>query len=141
MWFQIVVHSILQERIVGSETNIRQQMLRNVTRKLISTVDDLMDFGLHLGFTYEMIIHKRTNHPGSVEGAAMDLACHWWDHSTETVDWKKRKLCMLCKELKKEHLRAGLHEVLEQYVDPPASSKVQYSQRSRRGKRPGYKPY
>ena len=72
-----------------------------------------MDFGLHLGFTYEMVIQKRTNNPRSVEGAAMALACHWWDHCTDAVDRKKRKLYKSCKELNKEHLRAEVDEVLK----------------------------
>ena len=76
MYFIFMLYSIFQEMMLDSETNKTHIMLRKVTRILVSTDDDLMDFGLHLGFTYEMIIQKRTNNPHSVEGAAMDMACH-----------------------------------------------------------------
>ena len=62
--------------MLGSEAKKEQSILKRVTQVLISTDGDLMEFGLHLGFTYEMIVQRRTNNPRNVEGAAMDLACH-----------------------------------------------------------------
>ena len=123
--------------MLGGETNKTQIMLRKVTSILISTDDDLMNFGLHLGFTYEMVIQRRSNHPRSVEGAAMALACHWWDRCTKTVDGRKRELYSSCTALKKEHLRSKVDEVLKHYVDLPITGKAPSSQR----KKPGYKPY
>ena len=88
-------------------------MIWKVIKELISTNEDLMDFGLHLGFTYEMIIQKRGNNFRRVADVAMDLAHHWWVHCTETVDRKIRILYLSCKALKKEHLRATVDEVLK----------------------------
>ena len=136
-YFLFVIHSCLQERMLGGETNKTQMMLMKVTTILISTDDDLMNFGLQLGFTYEMVIQKRSNHPRSVEGAAMALACHWWDRCTKTVDWRKRELSSSCTTLKKEHLRGKVDEVLKQYTDLSAAGKASLSPR----KKPGYKPY
>ena len=78
--------------MLGSEANKEQSILKRVTQVLISTDDDLMEFGLHLGFTYEMVVQRRTNNTRNVESAAMDLACHWWSYSTDTVVQKKKQL-------------------------------------------------
>ena len=102
----------LQEKIFRSETNREQLLLKRVTQMLISTDDDLMEFGLYPGFTYDMVVQKRTNNPGSIEGAAMDLACHWWKYSNDSFTEKKRQLLLFCLEIKKAHLVSNIAEIL-----------------------------
>ena len=75
---------------------MEQSMLKKFTDQLITSDDDLVTFGLHLGFTCEAIKQSRTNHPHSVEGAGLDLVCRWWDQDTDT---KRRKAEILIESL------------------------------------------
>ena len=97
--------------MLGSKANKEQSILKRVTQVLISTDDDCL--GLHLGFTYEMVVQRRTNNPRNVEGAAMDLACHWWSYSTDTVVQKKKQLLLFCQENNKAHLLGKIEELLQ----------------------------
>ena len=66
----------------------QQQILEEITKELVIFEEDLTGFGLHLGFTHEMIQQTRTNHPGSVEGAALHLTCLWWSDGMATREEK-----------------------------------------------------
>ena len=85
-----------QFKVLRSKLNKEQLVLKKFTDQLITCDDDLVSFGLHLGFTCETIRQTRTNHPRSVEGAALDLVCHWWDQNT---DPKQRKAEILIESL------------------------------------------
>ena len=102
----------LSDKCFEQEDNKEQVMLRKVTEMLVSSHDNLFDFGLHLGFTYEQIEQRRTNCPFSVQIAALGLACQYWDRRPETVLEKQRKILSCCKELKKLHLKAKIKDIL-----------------------------
>ena len=74
--------------MLTQELSRQQEILAEITRELITADDELMRFGLHLNFTYDMIQQTRTNHPQSVEGAALHLACLWWEDGMTTRDEK-----------------------------------------------------
>ena len=74
--------------MLTKELSRQQEILAEITRELITADDELMRFGLHLNFTYDMIQQTRTNHPQSVEGAALHLACLWWEDGMTTRDEK-----------------------------------------------------
>ena len=74
--------------MLTQELSRQQEMLADITNELITTDDKLTKFGLHLGFTYDMIQQTKTNHPGSVEGAALHLACLWWEDGMTTEEEK-----------------------------------------------------
>ena len=70
------------------DLNQEQIRLRDVTREAVCSETELFDLGLHLGYTIEQIKQKRTNHPYSMENAALDMTCEWWD-SDQQSDIKK----------------------------------------------------
>ena len=62
--------------------------MRRITKRLINTDDDLLDFGLQLGFARDEIFQMKTNNPNSIETAAWGLACEWWESSKIIHDRK-----------------------------------------------------
>ena len=99
--------------VFENKTNKDQKILKELTKKLVTSDDNLWDFGLHLDFTYEQIEQKRNNNPRCVELAAFTLACHWWNYEIYS-DYKKRtKLLEFCKVVKKLHLKSEIKELLE----------------------------
>ena len=48
---------------------------------------DLYDFGLVLGYQHHQIKQKRANHPFSIENAALEMVCEYWDcNSTSKIE-------------------------------------------------------
>ena len=94
------------------EMNRDQVMLKSVTEELITTHDDLVTFGLHLGFTCDKIAQMRTNHPCSVEGAALHLACLWWNQGKTPSVNKAKVLLQSVDALKKPWLKSRLSTMM-----------------------------
>ena len=99
--------------ILESETNKDQLVLKKVTKRLVTSKDDLIEFGLYLGFTSDMIEQKVTNSPPIIEVAAFTLACHWWNFSINSSYQKKMKLLKFCEKVKKLNLKSEIKELLE----------------------------
>ena len=51
---------------------------------------ELVDFGLHLGYTFDQIKQKRTNHPHNIENAALEVATEWWDTCSKSYNEKSQ---------------------------------------------------
>ena len=68
-----------QVKVKQQEVSRDQLLLREVTKLLVTSDVNLVDFGLHLGFGRDEITQMKTNNPNSVETAAWGLACNWWD--------------------------------------------------------------
>lgn len=70
------------------KSNADHLRLRDMTKMLITDDIKLIDFGLQLGCTFNEIKQKITNHPRSIEAAAMAVAAEWWDSSKKTFSQK-----------------------------------------------------
>ncbi len=78
----------------AGEAHRDQRMLQRVTRELVTCYQDLDSFGLHLGLPYKEIDRARNNNPNNIEGAALRLACIWWDQSEESREEKLKVLLL-----------------------------------------------
>ena len=103
----------LQDGVLYSDTNKEQLALKKLTQRLITSIDDLISFGLYLGFTCNMIEQRITNNPRSVEGAAFTLACDWWSFSIKSIEEKKPELLKCCEVVNKLNLKSEIKELLE----------------------------
>ena len=103
----------LQDGVLYSDTNKEQLALKTVTQRLITSIDDLMSFGLYLGFTRNMIEQRITNNPRSVEGAAFALTCDWWSFEIKSGKEKKAELLKCCEVVNKLNLKSEIKELLE----------------------------
>ncbi len=63
-------------------------MLQRVARELVTCLQDLDSFGVHLGFFQGEIEQTRMNYLSNLEGAAWSLACRWWDQTDDTRETK-----------------------------------------------------
>ena len=81
--------------------------MRRITKRLISTDEDLLDFGLNLGFERDEIIQMKTNNPNSIETAAWCLACEWWKEGGQKYERK-----YLINKIKKAVLDLGKLELM-----------------------------
>ena len=52
-------------------------------------------------------------YPVSTEDAALDVACHWWEHSSLTEDTKELQILEVTEILGKEHLRSEVRRLLD----------------------------
>ena len=95
------------------ELNRDHVMLKSVTEELITSHDDLVTFGLHLGFTCDKIEQMRTNHPCSVEGAALHLAYLWWNQEKASSVNKAKVLLQSVDPLKKPWLTNRLSTMMQ----------------------------
>ncbi len=64
---------------IAGGISTHQRMLQQVTQELVTCPQDLDSFGVHLGFSHSVIDRARNNNPNNIEGAALRLACIWWD--------------------------------------------------------------
>ena len=99
------------------ELNRQQQILAEITKELIISEEDLMGFGLHLGFTYWAIQQTRTNHSQSVEGAALHLACLWWENRLITEEEKVADLLEAVRAIGKVRLVGWVDEKLKRGIE------------------------
>ena len=98
--------------MLTQELSRQQEILTDITNELTTTDDELTKFGLHLGFTYDMIQQTKTNHPGSVEGAALHLACLWWEDGMTTEEVKVPILLEAVRAIGEVRLVTWVHEKL-----------------------------
>ena len=70
-----------------------------------------------MDFHYEAITQARTNHPDSVEGAALGLVCRWWDQEPETIQNKTADIIKVVKEMGKDRLVSWIEEKLLGRID------------------------
>ena len=84
VFYLSVILALFQFKMLRGKLNKEQSVLKKFTDQLITSDDDLVTFGLHLGYTFETVKQTKTNHPKSVEGAALDLVCLWWDHDNSS---------------------------------------------------------
>ena len=75
-----------------------------------------MGFGLQLGFTYGAIQQTRTNHSQSVEGAALQLACLWWEDGMTTEEEKVADLLEAVRAIGKVRLVGWVDEKLKRGI-------------------------
>ena len=99
--FVYIFYLQFQIKVMRQKLNKEQSALKKFTDELITSHDDLVTFGLHLGFTCETIKQTRTNHPHSVEGAALYLVCRWWDQNPATKEQKAEILIESLQTLRK----------------------------------------
>ena len=59
-----------------------------------------------------MVTQARTNHPHSVEGAALHLACQWWESDTDTYSQKAQVILQTVRSLGKHSLEGRVNEML-----------------------------
>ena len=102
------------------ELNRQQQILAEITKELIISEEDLMGFGLNLGFMYGRILQTRTNHPRCVEGAALHLACMWWEGGMTTGDEKVAVLLEAVERIGKNRLATWVEEKLKKGIEDVA---------------------
>ena len=91
--------------------------MRKVTKRLITSDEDLVDFGLHLGFEQDEITQVRTNNPHSIENAAWNLACRWWKVSTDDIHIKLNKLQTSVEVLGKFNLREEIKCMIREWQE------------------------
>ena len=99
--------------MLTKELSRQHEILADITNELITTDDELTRFGIQLGFTYDMIQQTRTNHLRSVEGAALHLACLWWEHGMTTRHEKVPTLLEAVRAIGKIRLVGWVEEKLE----------------------------
>ena len=99
--------------MLTKELSRKQQILAEITKELIINEEDLVGFGLQLDFTYGMIQQTRTNHSRSVEGAALHLACLWWEDEMFTEEEKVAILLEAVRAIGKIRLVGWVEEKLE----------------------------
>ena len=105
--------SKLQIDVLTKELSRQQQILAEITKELIINEEDLVGFGLQLDFTYGMIQQTRTNHSCSVEGAALHLACLWWEDEMFTEEEKVAILLEAVRAIGKIRLVGWVEEKIE----------------------------
>ena len=103
--------------VLTQELSRQQGILAEITREIITTGDELTRFGIHLGFTYDMIQQTRTNHPGSVEGAALHLACLWWEDGIPTREEKVPTLLEAVRSIGKIRLVSWVEKQLMRVIE------------------------
>ena len=79
---------------------------------LITTDEELFDFGLSLGFPKGEIVQMKTNHPDSVQISGWFLACEWWESSLKTYEEKSHILAESALELGKIEVKNQIQEML-----------------------------
>ena len=89
--------------------------MKDVTKRLINTSEQLFDFGLHLGFGLDDIFQQQSNLPNSVESAALALANEWWKTSSESQERKIKFLADCPEVLKKPNLKVEVEEIIAKY--------------------------
>ena len=95
-----------------SKSNEEHTLLRRITKRLTSTQEELLDFGLHLGFVRDDIVQMLTNNPGSVESAGCGLACEWWKVGNESPAKRFEILCESAEAIGKHHLKETVREMI-----------------------------
>ena len=79
--------SYFQVTAEPTELNRDQISLREITKEAVCSDTDLYDFGLLLGYQHHQIKQKRANHPFSIENAALEMVCKYWDcNSTSRIE-------------------------------------------------------
>ena len=94
-----------------NESNTDDKMLRKITKLLATTEDDCINFLLELGYKQGPIDQQVTNHPRSIQTAAWNLTCRWWDSEPDFAV-KAEKLLQAIEEIGKGYLKPEIEEQL-----------------------------
>ena len=114
--FIIFHYFLLQDELKNQKSNEDHTLLRKITKRLISTQEELLDFGLHLGFGRDDIVQMLTSNPGSVESAGWGLACEWWKVGNESPAKRFEILCESAEAIGKHHLKETVREMIRDKV-------------------------
>ena len=90
-------------------------LLKDVTKRLINTSEQLFDFGIHLDFGLDDIFQQQSNFPNSVESAALALANEWWKTSSDSQERKIEVLTRCPEALKKPNLKVEVEDIIAKY--------------------------
>ena len=101
-----------QTLAIKARLNREQQTLHEITNEVITSREDLDTLGMELHFTYGAVEQAVTNHPNSVEGAALNLVCRWWDKEPETTQKKTDILVGAVKKMGKDRFATWIYEKL-----------------------------
>ena len=77
-----------------------------------TTEDDCINFLLELGYKRGPIDQQVTNHPRSIQTAAWNLTCRWWDSEPDFAV-KAEKLLQAIEEIGKGSLKSEIEELLK----------------------------
>ena len=104
-----------QNEVRKRESNKDERLLRDITKMLVVIEDDLIDFGLLLGFERYEIKQIYTNNPRSVENAAWELACDWWNKDRKVKSQKIQFLREAAGEMKQFQRVQHIQELIDKW--------------------------
>ena len=108
------------------KSNEDHLQLRSVTKLTICSDTEFYDFGLHLGYTFSQMKQKRTNHPHSIENAALEAVTEWWDSCIEPHSEKVKIIANCVEKIGKANLASSVKEKLLR--EPPDEQHADSSQ-------------
>ena len=114
--FPFLAVTNFQEELQLEATNQDHRLLRSLTRDIITSDLELIDFGLQLDLPPSMVKQKLRDYPRSIEMASYMVASEWWDSCSNSREERYGVLLDTVRSMGKNNTAAMIEGMLEESV-------------------------